>query len=409
MKAEELLQKARTMQDEIVKHRRRLHEHPEVGFALKSTVEYVEQQLAEMGYEPKKCGRSGLTATVGTEQAPVFLLRADMDGLAINEESDVAYASKNENMHACGHDMHTAMLLGAAKLLKEYEAELQGTVKLMFQPAEELLEGSKDMIDAGVLEQPKVDAGLMIHVSPALPLPAGSVIIAPAGVSAPAADFFEITITGKGCHGSSPYQGIDPMIPMAHMVLGLQEITTRELPANQPATLTIGSINGGTSANVIPDTIILTGTHRCYDDEIRAHLKQRVAEICQGIATAFRADCKVQYTSGCPTLLNDTSLVEFSKDCLTELLGLDMTFSAEDLMKAQGSKKGTLASGSEDFAYVSHAIPTVMFALAAGSPADGYQYPLHHPKVTFDDEALCYGSAVHAYVAWKWLNAHGNS
>ncbi|MDD6188361.1 MAG: amidohydrolase, partial [Clostridiales bacterium] len=230
MTAEKLLQEAEQIRDRIVGERRILHQNAETGFDLSNTLSFVKKELTDMGIQPVDCGKAGVTALVGgKKQGKVFLLRADMDALPVREEADVPFASQNGKMHACGHDLHTAMLLGAARLLKVHEDEIEGTVKLMFQPAEELLEGAKDMVEAGVLENPHVDAALMIHVMAGMPFEPGTVIVSGPGVSAPAADYFEIRVKGKGCHGSMPHMGIDPLTAAAHMIIALQEIHAREL------------------------------------------------------------------------------------------------------------------------------------------------------------------------------------
>ena len=196
MKPEILLSEAEKISEVIVKERRALHQMPGTEFDIGDTLTYVKKELEDMGYEPMPCGRAGLVALAGgKKQGKVFLLRADMDGLPIREEADLDFASKNGRMHACGHDMHTAMLLGAARLLKQHEDEIEGTIKLMFQPAEEVFEGSRDMIEAGLLENPRVDAALMIHVMANMPFPAGTVVVSAPGVSAPAADYFAVSYT----------------------------------------------------------------------------------------------------------------------------------------------------------------------------------------------------------------------
>lgn len=405
MKAK-ILEEAKSMSQELIKKRRYLHANPETGFNLTKTLEFVESELINMGYQPIHCGKSGLVAIAGgKKQGKTFLIRGDMDALPIKEESELEFASPNGCMHACGHDMHTTMMLGAAKILKEHEDEINGTVKLMFQSAEEIFEGSYDMIENGVLENPKVDAALMIHVMANSPFKPGSVIVSAPGVSAPAADYFEIKVQGSGCHGSMPNTGVDPISVSAHILLALQEINARELSVTDKAVLTIGTIHAGKASNAIPDTATMGGTIRTYDEETRTFIKSRMTEIAQNTASAFRAKADVVFGSGCPTLVNDEELSKCAEKYTEELLGKEMAFSVAQLTsmaRGQSSK----SAGSEDFAYISHKVPTIMLALAAGQPEKGYCYPQHHPKVKFDEEALPYGSSIYAYVAMRWLMEH---
>ena len=383
-----ILEEAKEHYDEIVAHRRWLHSHAEVGFELTQTKAYVRQVLEEYRIEPQDCGRAGLTALFGKpENGKTILLRADMDALPIPEESGLEHACRTGAMHACGHDMHTAMLLGAAKILKRHENELPVAVKLMFQPAEETFEGSKDMIRSGILENPRPDAAVMIHVAAATPMPAGMVIVCQPGVSAPAADYFTMTVQGVGCHGSAPHLGIDPLIPAANILLALQELHARELPASEEAVLTIGTIHGGTAPNVIADSAQLCGTIRTYSEETRAFLKSRIQQISKGIAEVYRANAIVEFGSGCPTLVNDKELAQWLCNSLRQALPPAMVLNAADLpVPMRGG-------GSEDFSYISHEIPSVMLALAAGEQNKGYTYSQHHPKVRFDEDALPFGTA----------------
>lgn len=407
MISKHLLKEAKTIENTLINIRHHLHANPEIGFDLPKTKTLVQEELQNMGYAPINCGKSGVIALAGGKKpGKVFLLRADMDALPIKEETSIDYASTNNNMHACGHDMHTTMLLGAAKLLKEHEDEIEGTVKLMFQPAEELLEGSKDMIEHGVLQNPSVDAALMMHVMTAVPIPTGTIVACDGGVSAPAADYFTIQIHGKGCHGSTPNKGIDPITVAAHIVIGLQEISARELFLFEPAVLTIGTIQAGIASNVIPDTAILKGTLRAYDDQTREYIKKRLNDITLGIAESFRAKAFVTFPSGCPTLINNPNLSQCTLSYVQELLGSSMAFPASQLNTTSDIGKEAHSSGSEDFAYISQEIPSIMLAIAAGEPRKGFEYPLHHPKVTFDDSVLSIGSAVYAYTALRWLQEH---
>ena len=399
MTKEQILREAKALQEKIKSHRLWLHTHAETGFDLTETKPYVKSALMKMGYTVQECGKAGLVTIVGKPGGKVLLLRADMDALPIAEEADVDFACQNGRMHACGHDMHTAMLLGAAKILKAHESELDGMVKLMFQPAEEIFEGSKDMIASGVLENPRPDAALMIHVAAGMPLPAGTVVVSAPGVSAPAADYFTIRVHGKGCHGSAPQNGIDPLTAAAHILISLQEIHARELSASDEAVLTIGTFHAGEAGNVIPDTATMGGTIRTYDEKTRAYLKERITAIAQNVAEAFRAGAEVGFGSGCPTLVNDKGLSEKVTGYLKDLLGANRAFTTAELSGGKPARGG----GSEDFAYVSHEVPSLMLALAAGEPSKGYVYPQHHPKVKFDESVLSTGAAVFVDCALQYL------
>ncbi|MDE7366966.1 MAG: amidohydrolase [Lachnospiraceae bacterium] len=407
MSPEELLKESETMQETIISYRRYLHSHPGTGFDIEDTVSFVKEKLIEMGYEPEECGRAGLVACAGEKkEGKVFLLRADMDGLPIREESELDFAAQNGRMHACGHDMHTAMLLGAARLLKQHEDEIEGVVKLMFQPAEEIFEGSHDMIKAGLLEHPTVDKALMIHVMSGMPFSPGTVIVSAPGVSAPGADIFEIKVQGKGVHGSMPNLGIDPLNAASHILIALQEIQTRELALNEQAVLTIGTMNAGTAPNVIPDSVVMSGSLRTFDEETRTFIKNRLTDIAMGTARTFRAEAEVTFKSGCPTLVNDKELSVSILKYARELLGPEKAFSVEELNTMAKDKKASGSAGSEDFAYISQEVPSIMLALAAGHPDNGYVYPQHHPMVKFDENALPSGCAVYAYTAMRWLEEH---
>ena len=400
MNSIDFLKEAKQIENEILENQRYLHENAEVGFELQKTTEYVKNKLEKLGCEVTPCGKNGLVTLIGKGKGKTFLLRADMDALPIIEESDNDFACRTGNMHACGHDFHTSMLLGAAKLLRTHENEINGTVKLMFQPAEEILSGAKNMIENGVLENPKPDGAVMIHVMAGLPLRTGTIIVAN-GVSAPAADYFTINIQGKGCHGSTPQQGVDALTIGAYTLVALQEINARELGVSDEATLTIGKMNGGTTGNVIADKAVLEGTLRAYDEEVRGHIKKRISEITQGIANTFRGKGTAVFGNGCPPLKNNRELSEEIERYLTDAFGEEWVLNTEK-MGGRTNKSG----GSEDFSYISQEVPSVMLALAAGNSEEGYIYPQHHPKVCFDEKVLPIGSAVLAYSAMKWLENH---
>ena len=401
MVAQDLLQEAKQLQPELLQCRRTIHRHPETGFDLQETKALVKRHLTEMGYTPQECGKCGLVALAGgKKKGRTILIRADMDALPIEEEAEVEYRSETPGrMHGCGHDMHTAMLLGAARLLKAHEDELAGTVKLMFQPAEELFQGADDMIGAGVLENPHVDAAVMIHVVPGLPLPSGIVLVPGAGTGMASCQQYRIVVKGKGGHGAMPHVSVDPITAAAHIHLALQEISSRELGPDEFGVFTTGMFRAGDASNIIPDTAEMRGTIRTADLAVNEKIKTRIREIAQGVGGAMRTEVTVDFFDFCPPMLADGALSECGLGYMKELLG-DGAMS----MAALGGPK--VGGGSEDFAFVSCKVPTVGMFLSAGSPKEGYAYSQHHPKVTFDDSILYRGSAAYAYFAARWLEEH---
>lgn len=392
-----ILNETMAIQETMVVHRRYVHQNAEQHLDLPKTSAYVEEKLTEMGYTPQRVGASGIVALAGGKKpGKVFLLRADMDALPIDEASGVPFSCTTGSMHACGHDIHTAMLLGAAQVLKNHEDEIEGTVKLMFQPAEETLAGAKMMIDNGVLENPKVDAAMMIHVLLGTPLPTGTIVIPDPRRGMSASDWFKITVQGKGSHGAMPDAGVDPLNVMSHIHLGLQTVNSREISPTDAAALTVGQMHGGTTSNVIPDTSMMSGTLRTMDNEVRDFAKQRIVEIAEGIATSFRASAQVVYERGCPCFQND-------KDLLGQLAQHAKDLFGENGVWDSASQDPSKTMGSEDFSWISMAVPAVYLAVSAGSPEEGYQHPLHHPKATFNEDALPIGAALYANSALEWL------
>lgn len=396
MEFNKLLEKAKEYQSEINSYREYLHKNPEVGMNLSLTKEFVKKKLLEMGYEPEEICESGIVACTKGKKGRVILLRADMDALPIKEETKLEYKALNGNMHACGHDMHTSMLLGAAKILKEYENELEGTIKLMFQPGEETGEGAKAMIKANVLSDPKVDVAMMIHVITGEPIPGGMILIPGSGTVSASSDTFRISVIGKGGHGAYAEKAIDPINVAAHLHTALQEINSREVSADDCVVLTIGKINGGTAPNVIPNTVVMEGTIRTFSQETREFVKKRLIEISETIAKAFRAEAKIEFIIETSSLVNDAEMV----DVVTQALSSTFKENVLDMSRLTGGKKNM---GSEDFAEISINVPSVALFISAGSSIDGYTYPLHHPKAIFDEKHLYIGSAVYAVCACAYL------
>ena len=393
---EELLKESRTLEPQLQQWRRTIHRHPEVGFDLTQTKALVKTALTEMGYEPKDCGRAGVLALAGGKKpGRTILLRADMDALPIPEESGEEFRSEVPGkMHGCGHDMHTAMLLGAAKLLKAHEDELEGTVKLEFQPAEEIFQGSPDMLANGLLEDPHVDAAVMFHVLAGMPLPTGTVLVPGGGITMASCEQYHIVVRGKGGHGSTPENCIDPITAGVHVHLALQELISREVPAAKEVALTVGKFAGGQAANVIPDTCVLEGTLRGFDVELMEHLKTRIAEVVKGVATTYRTPATIETLSDVPPLVLDD----------------DMTQASLGYVGAVLPKAAFLplfhAMASEDFALISSEIPSAYFTVGAAVTDTDEHFAQHHPKARFSDAELPLGAAAYAAVALGYIADH---
>lgn len=398
-----IMEEAKNIQSELVAVRRKIHQHPEVAFDLPETTAFVESKLTEYGYTPKRMGKSGIIALAGDpSRGKTILLRADMDALPIEEEADVEYKSLVKGkMHGCGHDMHTAMLLGAANLIKEHEDELQGCIKLEFQPAEEIFQGSPDMLASGLLEDPHVDAAVMIHVTAGMPMPAGKFLISGGGVTSTSCEQYHITVKGKGGHGSVPHESIDPITAAAHVHIALAEINSREIDGNSFGVFTTGCFKAGSASNIIPDTAEMWGTIRTTDpdNKVGELIKKRIREISEGVAKAYRCEANVEFYDYCPCMYVDPAL---AKDVL-KYVGELPDERAIDLSVVSGGKAG---GGSEDFAFVSHHVPTVSMFLTAGNSLEGYTYSQHNPKVRFDDSVLYVGTAAFVHLALRYLEEH---
>ena len=322
----------------------------------------------------------------------VLLLRADMDALPMPEESGETFAclTGTEN-HACGHDFHAAMLLTAAKMLKEKEDSLEGTVKFMFQPAEETFEGSKDMIEAGILENPKVDAALAYHVA-AGQLPMGLCMYNDKDTMMFSVDGFKITIYGKGAHGAYPQNSIDPINIGVHIHLALQELIARESDPNHSCVLTIGQFQAGAAANIIPDTAVMQGTIRTNKPEARELLVRRMKEVAEKTAEVYGGRVEIEMISEVPPLICDPKLTDEMVSYMKELPIPGLTL-----------YPGASSSASEDFAVVAEKVPSTFMYLSAGYLDERGTYGAHNPKVQFNEEVCPTGAACLAHCAVEWL------
>lgn len=401
-KTGDFLNMANQLQEKLVMYRHQLHAIPELDLSLPMTAAYVKEMLESIGLTPTPVGESGLMVTIGGQRpGKVILIRADMDGLPIKEEADISFASLNGNMHACGHDLHTSMLLGAAEILKEKEEQLCGTVKLMFQPGEETLHGAKMMLENGILENPKVDAAMMVHVLSGMPIPVGQFVIPQAGEGISASsDWFEIVIHGRGAHGAMPDAAVDPLNVAAHLHLALQGIISREISPVESAVLTIGVMEGGSTNNVIPDIARIKGSVRTFTAVMRDKIETRIHEISTGIGETYHAKVDVIYTRGCPEVKIDSRLNDQMRTTITD------TFGANSFIDLTQLIPGGKLMGSEDFAFVTQAVPSTSVFISADNSKEGNSYPMHHPKVMFSDDVLSKGAAVYAAFARDWLESN---
>ena len=386
-------EKSMEIKDDIITNRRILHKNPEIRFDLENTLNLVISELKSYGYEPKKVGKAGVSATVGTG-SPVVLLRGDMDALPMDETTGLDFASKNGATHSCGHDGHTSMLLGAAKLLKENEENLKGTVKFMFQPAEEILKGAKDMIENGILENPKVDAAIGIHIFSGEEDTNVGTLSFSRGQAMSSADAFEIKITGKQAHGSTPEKGVDAVIIGCHIAISLQNIIAREISMFDNCVVLVGKINGGDTVNTAAGSAVLEVSTRANNEESRAFLKKRVEEISKGVASTFRATVEINHTMGSPSLFNDVDLSD-------DVLEITKNFLGEDKVSLK-----EMIAGTEDFAYVALEVPAVMIHLGGGTIKEGYKFGMHNPSMIFDEDILPLGASIYAEIATKYLEKH---
>ena len=383
-------ERAQELNEETIANRRYFHTNAEVGLDMPKAKAYVMKKLTEYGLEPKECGY-GVTATLG-HGGKCIMLRADMDALPMPEESGEEFACPTgKEAHTCGHDFHAAMLLTAAKMLKEKEDTLEGTIKFMFQPAEETFEGSKNMIENGILENPPVDAALAYHVSPGK-MPIGLFMYNDKDTMMYSVDGFKITIHGKGSHGAYPHVGIDPINIGVHIHLALQELIARESDPTHSCVLTIGQFAGGTAANIIPETAVLQGTIRTNKPEARELLVRRMKEVAEKTAAVYNGTVDIEMISEVPPLICNPKLTD-------EVVGYMQELGIPGLTPYPGIS----ASASEDFAVIAEKVPSTFMYLSAGYLDERGQYPAHHPKAQFNEDVCPIGAACLAHCASQWL------
>jgi amidohydrolase len=386
-----MLANAAKIADWITGLRRELHQYPELMYEEVKTSAVVRRTLDELGIKYQyPIATTGVVATLGDGKGPCVALRADMDALPIHEEVDVPFRSKIDGkMHACGHDCHTAMLLGAARLLKEREHDVHGTIKFFFQPAEEGGAGGDRMCAEGALNNPDVQRIFGIHVWPYLPMGA---VGSRTGVFLAAAGEIEITVTGKGGHAAMPHTTLDPVSTAAKIICELQTIVSREVDPLEPAVVSITTVHGGEAFNVIPQSVRMTGTIRSLTMDGLRFLQQRAREVATHVATANRCEATVGFPGhDYPPVLNDETCWHSARAMAGEMLGSSSVVELPPVM------------GGEDFAFYTQRVPGVFVVLGVMQDGDGPVYGVHHPLFSANEKALPVGAALHASYALRSL------
>jgi amidohydrolase len=387
------LDRANQIKEEFVKYRRDFHKHPELGMEELRTSEIVANFLESLGIEvTRNVANTGVVGLLrGKKEGKTVGLRADMDALPIKEQSGVKYSSTVEGkMHACGHDGHTAILMGAAKLLSEYKDNLDGNVKFIFQPAEEGPGGALPMIKEGVLENPKVSAMFGLHINTTTG-PAGQIEYG-SGPRSAGTGTAKIKIKGFGGHGAHPHKSVDAIMASAHVLTTLQTIISREIDPLEPVVITMGTIKGGYRHNVIADEVEITGTIRTLNEEIRKSMPDRFDRIIKGVCQSLRCEYELDYSLGIPSVVNNELMTDLVKDAAIGIIGEQNVI-----------HEPKPSMGGEDFCYFSQEVPSSFFRLSARNEEKGCTYPGHHPKYNFDEDCIPYGMAIFANIVKKYL------
>ena len=392
MEISEIATQSKGIQQWIVEKRRTIHRHPELMYEEFETSKLVQNTLKDLKIPYKKdIAITGVVGMIGNGDGPCIALRADMDALPIHEETDIDFKSEIDGkMHACGHDCHTAMLLGAARVLKENEDKINGTIKLIFQPAEEGGAGGKMMREQGVLLEPKVQQIFALHVAGTIPV---GTLASKEGTLLAATSSIKIIVKGKGGHAAAPHHTNDPVVTGSKIVVELQTLVSRELSPLEPGVISITMANAGSAFNVIPSTMELQGTIRSLTVEGVSKLQTRVKEVAQSIAAANRCEAEVSFPGNdYPPTINDAECWQLGKSAAKEILGEENLIEMPDPIM-----------GGEDFAYYTEEIPGCFSFLGVGNPDIDAVYDVHHPMFKVDEEALSLGTAIHVNTALKAL------
>ena len=392
MLKEKIKDLAQKIHADVIANRRHLHTNPELSFEEYKTSAFVKAQLDSFGIEWKPLADTGVVALVKGDRpsGEVVALRGDMDALPITEANEVEYKSKNPGvMHACGHDVHTSSLLGTAKILQELKTEFGGTVKFIFQPAEEKLPGGASiMIKEGVLENPKPAAVIGQHVMPFIET--GKIGIRPGKYMA-STDEIYVTVKGKGGHGAQPQQNIDPVVITAHIIVALQQIVSRTAHPATPTVLSFGKVIANGATNVIPNEVYLEGTFRTFDEEWRTEAHRKMKKMAEGIAESMGGSCDFKIMNGYPFLVNE------------EKLTADVKGYAEDYLGKENVLDLDIWMAGEDFAYYSQIADSCFYRLGTRNEARGITSSVHTPTFDIDENALALSTGLMAYIAVKRL------
>lgn len=389
------IKEVKNIEQDIVSWRRDLHQIPELGLILPKTSKYIIDVLEEMGikYHTLVNGNGVVGLIEGGQAGKTMALRADIDALPIKEETNLPFASTNGYMHACGHDAHAAILLGAAKVLNNNKDKLKGNVKLIFQPGEEYPGGAKPMIEEGVLENPKVDAIMGLHIGSIYKGMEKDTIGISYGPLMASMDRILIKVKGKGAHGAYPELSVDPITISAELVTSLQKIISREIKATEPAVLSICRIQGGFNQNIIPDIVELEGTVRTTNRQTRKKIAKRIDEITKGITSGMGADYELDYDYRYPPLINSTEFTE------------DFVGSAKKIVPEEKIIEiKSPAMGGEDMSYFLEKVPGTFFFLSNPKEVDGKEYPHHHPKFDIDEDLFWIGASLFVQGTIDFLN-----
>ncbi|NEQ24837.1 MAG: amidohydrolase [Microcoleus sp. SIO2G3] len=370
----------RSLQPQLVEWRRHLHQRPELGFKEQLTAQLIAQKLQEWGIEHQTgIARTGIVATIPSNRpGPVLAIRADMDALPVQEENDVPYRSLHDGvMHACGHDGHTAIALGTAYYLSQHRDDFAGTVKIIFQPAEEGPGGAKPMVEAGVLKNPDVDAIIGLHLWNNLPLGTAGVR---SGALMAAVECFNCTILGKGGHGAMPHQTVDSVVVSAQIVNALQTIVARNVDPIESAVVTVGELHAGTAHNVIAGTARMSGTVRYFNPKLEGYFGKRLEQVIAGVCQSQGASYELDYWHLYPPVINDVKIAELVRSVASEVIEAPAGIVPE-----------CQTMGGEDMSFFLQAVPGCYFFLGSANPTKDLAYPHHHPRFDFDETALGMG------------------